>query len=308
MGAIVHILNHTGEKATDRQLCSLDSVRHVQMRGMPLSWASCGKFQCTIIITRDDLIMCNVSIIEHIKTHKVNSSIYCQYKCITESLLKYAETMGSIVHMLIHTGENAYSRQLCGLDLVCHITTRGMPLSCSFWGKFQYATIITRDYLAMCNVITIKYLRKYALNSIIYRHYECFTERLVKYVVLCESQVLSAIKLTGHTIIHTEDLRLTTLYAEYYNQNYKVEVSNAMVCTAKLDDHTKDMISDTVLSFWHAILILKCSWMLLSCTLCDINPNQITEYTTFQWIYIQMYYCTKWDKWLFDILAYLKWR
>ena len=100
--------------------------------------------------------------------------------------------------------------------------------------------------------------------------------------MLCESQVLSAIKLTGHTIIHTEDIRLTTLYAEYYNQNYKVEVSNDMVCTAKLDDHTKDMISDTALFSRHAFLTLKCSWMLLSGTICDINPNQITEYTTFQ--------------------------
>ena len=216
--------------------------------------------------------------------------------------------MGRIVHMLIHTGEKAYLRQPCGLDVDSYISMRGMPLSCVFCGNFQYATIIICDNLVMCNVIKIEHLKKHKLNSIIYCLCECFTERLVKYFVLCENQVLNEIKLTGHMIIHTEDIRLNTLYAEYNNQNYKVEVSNAMVFTVKLDDHTEHMISDTGLIIWHAFLTWKCTWMPFSCTICDITPNQITEYTNFQRIYIQMYYCTKWDKWLIDILAYLKCR
>ena len=304
MGSIVHMLNHTGEKAAVRQPCVLDLACHGQMRGMPLSWALCGKYQCTFIITCDYLVICNVIIIEHIRTHKVNSSICCQYECVTESLLKYAETMGSIVHMLIHTGEKAYPRQPCEIYSVCHVPMRGMPLSCAFCGNFQYATIIIRDYLVMCNGITIEYLKKHKLNSIINCQCECFIERLVKYVVLGESQVLSVIKLNRHTIIHTEDIRLTTLYAEYYN----TEVSNAMICKIKLDDYIKYMISDTGLFLRHAFLTCKGRGMPFSCTICDINPNQMTEYTTFQWIYIQMYYCTKWDKWLLDILAYLKCR
>ena len=125
--------------------------------------------------------------------------------------------MGTIVHMLIHTGEKAYLRQPCGLDVVSYVSMRGMPLSCAFCGMFQYATIIICDNLVMCNVIIIEHLKKRKLNFIIYCQCECFTERLLKYVALCENQVLSVIKLTGHTIIHTEDIRLTTLYAEYNN-------------------------------------------------------------------------------------------
>ena len=121
MGRLVHILVHTGEKAYLCQRCGLDLVDYVSMRGMPLSWALCGKFQCTTIITCDYLLMCNVIIIEHIRIHKVNSSIYCQYEYVTESLLKYAETMGSLVHMLIHTGEKAYSRQLLGASVGCKL-------------------------------------------------------------------------------------------------------------------------------------------------------------------------------------------
>ena len=216
--------------------------------------------------------------------------------------------MGTIVHMPIHIGEKAYVRQPYGLDFVCHISMRGMPLSCAFCGKFQYATIIICDNLVMCNVIIIEHLKKLKRNSIIYCLCECFTERLVKYLVIYENHVLNLIKLTGHMIIHTGDIRLNTSYAEYNNQNYKVEVSNAMVFTIKLDDHIEHMISDTSLILWHAFLIWKCRWRPFSCTICDLTPNQITEYANFQWIYIQMYYCTKWDKWLLDILVYLKCR
>ena len=111
--------------------------------------------------------------------------------------------------------------------------------------------------------------------------------------------------LTGHMIIHTEDI---SLIMEHNNQNYKIEVSNSVVFTVKLDDYTEHIISDTDLILWHALLTWKYIWMPFSCTRCDITPNQITEYTISQWIYIQTYYCTMWDKWLLDILVYLKCR
>ena len=106
-------------------------------------------------------------------------------------------------------------------------------------------------------------------------------------------------------IIHTEDIGL---YAEYNNQNYKIEVSNTMVFTVKLDDYTEHTSSDSGLILWHAFLTWKCRWMPFSCTKCDMTPNQITEYTICQWIHIQTHYCTMWDKWLLDILDYLKCR
>ena len=216
--------------------------------------------------------------------------------------------MGRLDHMLIHTGEKSYLRQPCGVDFGCHVSMRGMPLSCMFCWKFLYAIIIISDYIEMCNANKIEPLKYHKLNYIIYCQCECFTERPLNYAGLCENQSPNIIKLTAHMRIHTEEIRITTISAEYNNQSYKIEVSNAMVFTVKLHDHTEQVINDSDIILWHAILTLKCMWMPFSCTICDITPIQIYGYTTFQGIHIQTYYCTKWDKWLLDILDYLKCR
>ena len=213
--------------------------------------------------------------------------------------------MGRIAHIPVHTGEKSYLSHWCGLDLARNLSMRGMPLSCALCEMIHYTTITISDYLPMHNTIIIEYLRKHKLNPIIHCQCECCTERLVNYYLLCENQVGKLLMLAGHMIIHTEDIRL---YAKYNYQNYKIEVSNIMVFTDKLDDYTVYMTSVSGLILWHALLTWKCRWKPFSCTKCDISPNQITEFTNFQWIYIQMYYCTMWDKWLHDILDYLKCR
>ena len=216
--------------------------------------------------------------------------------------------MGRIGHMLKHTGENAYLSQSCGIDFGSHVKMRGMPLSCLFCGKFKCSITIIYDHLVMCNANKIELLKYHKLNYSIYCQCEYFSERLLKYVGLCEKQLSNLIKLTAHMRIHTEVISLTTISAGYNNQNYKMEVSNAMIVTVKLYDHTEHMINDTGLILWYAFLTSICRWMPFSCTLCDITPIQTTGYTIFQGIHIQTYYCTKWDKWLLDIVDYLKCR
>ena len=205
--------------------------------------------------------------------------------------------------MLTHTGDNAYLSQPCGIDFGCHVTMRGMPLSWLFCGKFKCTITIICDHLVMCNANKIELLKYHKLNYIIYCQCEYFSERLLKYVGLCEKQLSNVIKLTAHMRIHTE-----VISAEYNNHNYKVEVCNAMIVTVKLNDHTEHVINDTGIILWYAFLTSICRWKPFSCTICDITPIQTTGYTTFQGIHIQKYYCTKWDKWLLDILGYLKCR
>ena len=216
--------------------------------------------------------------------------------------------MGRIGHILIHTGENAYLRQPCWIDFGSHVTMRGMPLSWMFCGKFKCTITIICDHLVMCNANKIELLKYHKLNYIIYCQCEYFSERLLKCDWLCEKQLSNVIKLTAYMRIHTEVISLITISAEYNNQNYKVEVSNAMIVTVKLYDHTEHMINDTGLILWYASLTLIHMWIPFSCTICDNIPIHTTGYTTFQGIHIQMYYCTKWDKWLLDILGYLKCR
>ena len=128
-------------------------------------------------------------------------------------------------------------------------------------------------------------------------------------IALLVSTICSETKQTAYEWIHTEE----------DNQICNKEVSKGRIYTT-VPCYTGHYINDTDPHSCFAYLILKYLWfalhgytmMLFSCTECDTNINRNTglsdEYTTFQWIYFQSNNCTMWDKWSFDILAYLKCR
>ena len=129
-------------------------------------------------------------------------------------------------------------------------------------------------------------------------------------IALLVSTICSETKQTAYEWIHTEE----------DNQICNKEVSKDRIYKIMPCYYTGHYINDTDSHSCFAYLILKYLWfalhgytmMLFSCTECDTNINHNTglsdEYTTFQWIYFQSNNCTMWDKWSFDILAYLKCR
>ena len=166
------------------------------------------------------------------------------------------------------------------------------------------------DKHIMCYVIITEKERKYRLKLKMNYAYKHITVGLLKYDKLSECKVQIETKQTAYEWIHTEE----------DNQICNKEVSKGRIYKIMPCYYTGHYINDTDSHSCFAYLILKYLWralhgytmMLFSCTECDTNINRNTglsdEYTTFQWIYFQSNNCTMWDKWSFDILAYLKCR